>query len=81
MMSEFELANQIIGIASNKANSEPVDFDTKCALVELTECAKAHAGSSAEKLDASITAGVQTWSAVRLWAEAAKASIDPRAGS
>jgi hypothetical protein len=77
----LELANQIIEPTSSKANSEPVDSETKCALVELTTAAKADAGYSVRKLDTSVTADVQSWTAVRLWAEAAKASINSRAGS
>jgi non-homologous end joining protein Ku len=78
----LELANQIIETASSKANAEPVDSETRRALVELTTCAKAHAGYSVRKLDTSVTADVQSWTAVRLWAEAAKASINSRrAGS
>jgi non-homologous end joining protein Ku len=77
----LELANQIIETASSKANAEPVDSETRRALVELTTCAKAHAGASVKNLDASVTGKVQSWTAVRLWAEAAKASISSRAGS
>jgi non-homologous end joining protein Ku len=77
----LELANQIIETASSKANSEPVDSETRRALVELTTSAKAHAGSSVKKLDPSVPGEVQSWTAVRLWAEAAKASIKSREGS
>jgi hypothetical protein len=77
----FELANQIIETASGKTDSEPVDAETKRALVEVTTSAKAHAEYSVRKLDASVTAEVESWTAVKLWAEAAKASINSRAGS
>jgi hypothetical protein len=71
----FELANQIIETASSKTDSEPVDAETKRALVEVTTSAKAHAEYSVRMLDASVTAEVESWTAVKLWAEAAKATI------
>ena len=71
----FDLADQIIATASSKASSEPVDAETKRALLKLTTCAKAKAESSVKKLDSSVVYEVQSWTAVRLWAEAAKAEL------
>jgi hypothetical protein len=76
MGSGLELADQIIETASRKRDSDPVDSETKRALVKLTTTAKARAGDSVKKLDTSVTAEVQSWTAVRLWAEAAKATIE-----
>jgi hypothetical protein len=76
MSNDTQLADQILETASRKTDSEPVDSETKRALVELTAAAKAHAGYSVKKLDTSVSAEVQSWTAVRLWAEAAKATIE-----
>jgi hypothetical protein len=70
-----ELANQLIEAASSKKDSEPVDSETKRALLKVTTSAKAHADHSVRKLDASVTAEVESWTAVKLWAEAAKATM------